>query len=108
VSIRNRLNRLERSQPDRGRCAACRARPDHVILSARQDSLDASPVRMREQDEVGEPCAACGRAPHVTEVVEILVGARDDIHRLEEAAEARGWRLPWTENRTAPWVSATD
>jgi hypothetical protein len=84
VSFRSRLNRLERERPDGGRCSACLGRPDYLILTARQDSLEAPPVRIREYDEQGEPCVACGWAPDVTEVIELLVGDREDVTSLRE------------------------
>jgi hypothetical protein len=90
VSFRSRMKRLERERPDRGRCSACRGRSDHIVLTARQDSLDAPPVRTREHDEMGEPCLVCGWAPEVTEVIEIVVSDRDDATR---ALERGVWKV---------------
>jgi hypothetical protein len=84
VSLRRRLNRLEREQADRGRCRACSARPGSFVNTCRQESLDAIPIPRKVNGDDGEPCTACGWAPAVTEVIEIVVHSRKDVARLRE------------------------
>jgi hypothetical protein len=90
VSLRSRLTRLERERSDGGRCSVCQGRPDYVVISARQDSSDDAPVRIREHEDMGEPCNGCGWAPDVTEVIELVVGDRADVAGLRERGE---WKV---------------
>jgi hypothetical protein len=84
VSFRSRLNRLERERPDQGRCLQCRQRPDSFVNIFRQESLDAIPIPSKMNGDDGEPCTACGWAPDVTEIIEIVVHSRKDVVELRE------------------------
>jgi hypothetical protein len=84
VSFCSRLNRLERDRPDWSRCRVCRDRPAHVMQRFRQDSLDAVPVPRPSIGDDGEPCTACGWAPVVTNITEVVVHSREDIARVSE------------------------
>ncbi len=50
----------------------------------RKESLDAPAVPTRIGDDSGEPCA-CGWAPEVNEIVEIVVHSREDVRRIRES-----------------------
>jgi hypothetical protein len=47
----------------------------------RQESPDAQPVLTRTGIDSGEPCA-CGWAPEVTELVEVIVRTREEARRV--------------------------
>jgi hypothetical protein len=79
MSLRSRLKRLERAAPTR--CPACQDRPEFVMRRYRQESPDAQPILNREGEDSGEPCA-CGWAPEVTELVEVLVRTREEARRV--------------------------
>jgi hypothetical protein len=78
------LNRLEREQADRGRCRACSSRPDTFVNVFRQESLDAIPIPRKMNGDADNPCTACGWAPDVTEIFEIVVHSRQEARRLRE------------------------
>jgi hypothetical protein len=84
VSLRSRLNRLEREQPNHGRCRACSSRPDSFVNIFRQESLDAIPIPRKMNGDDGEPCTACGWAPEVTEITEVVVHSREEAAGLRE------------------------
>jgi hypothetical protein len=73
VGLRNRLNRLERDRPGRGRCPLCRDRPKWVLKTIRQPSLDATPFPHDRGEDGGEPCPRCGWAPSVTRLSVVVV-----------------------------------
>jgi hypothetical protein len=83
VTLRTRLQRLERSVPKSGRCPACRDRADQVWRLFRQDAPDATPVPQKVEGDTGEPCPACGWAPTVTEILEVVVRSREDVERWQ-------------------------
>ena len=92
MSIRSRLDRLERSfGDDDGRCPHC---PPQTYVRYRQDGLDAEPVLQGGQPSP-EPCRRCGRPADVVELVHIIVRTREEAAaalRLpgEEAPQERG------------------
>jgi hypothetical protein len=51
----------------------------------RQDSPDAIPIPREATGDEGEPCAACGWAPVVTKITEVVVHVREDVTRLRES-----------------------
>jgi hypothetical protein len=84
LSFRRRLNRLERELANRGRCRACSSRPDSFVNVFRQESLDAIPIPRKVNADAGHLCTACGWAPDVTEIFEILVHSHQDARWLRE------------------------
>ena len=87
VSVRTRLQLLEREHKKGGRCPRCRDRPAMVLRFFRQDSPDGVPVPEEKDDDAGEPCPTCGWAPTVREIVEVVVDSREDVARQEQL----GW-----------------
>jgi hypothetical protein len=83
VRLHTRLQRLECRVPKSGRCPACRDRVDPVWRFCRQDAPNAMPVPKEAEGDTGEPCSACGWAPTVTEVVEVVVRSREDVARCQ-------------------------
>jgi hypothetical protein len=72
MSLRTRLQRLERAQIDTG-CPACRDRRGRIVLLTAEQRPDGTVAVME-----GEPasCALCGEVPEqVIEVVETVVEA---------------------------------
>jgi hypothetical protein len=104
VSLRSRVNRLERERPDRGRCRACRTRPGHIIKCFRQDSPDAIPIPRATTGDEGQLCTACGWAPVVTEITELVIHTREDVASLRESGV---WSPePAREPECADWSNA--
>ena len=84
MSLRSRLKRLVSEYGKGGRCPLCRGRPEMVVRFFRQDSPDGTPVPEENDDDAGEPCPACGWAPEVRKIVEVVVQSREESTRLEE------------------------
>jgi hypothetical protein len=84
MSFRSRIHRLERERPDQGRCLQCRHRPDSFVNILRQESLEAIPIPRKMNGDDGEPCTACGWAPEVTEITEIVIHSREEVAGLRE------------------------
>jgi hypothetical protein len=79
MTLRKRLQRLEREIPDPG-CPACRDRRGrHIFVTARRQ-----PDGTLTYPEGGPaPCGVCGVVPEfVIEVVEVVVESREDVRRL--------------------------
>ena len=109
MSLRRRLNRLERVQPNRGRCRACSSRPDSFVNIFRQESLDAIPVPHRLHDDNGDPCTSCGWSPEVTAIIEIVVHSHEDVLWLRERGvfdQKTFGQSPFGGNRSA-WTRLT-
>ena len=95
MSLRRRLQRLEREHRAGGRCLQCRERPEKVLRFFHQDSPEEASVPEESPDDAGEPCLACGWAPEVTEIVTVVVQSREEVARLE----APGWARYSKANR---------
>jgi hypothetical protein len=54
-----------------------------VLRFFHQESPEEIPVPEESPDDAGAPCPACGWAPLVTEIVEVVVESREDMARLE-------------------------
>jgi hypothetical protein len=75
MSLRTRLQRLERNTVDAG-CPACRDRQDRVVFVTAQRLLDGTVVA--EEAEL-QPCAGCEQIPElIIEVVETIVESRTE------------------------------
>ena len=83
MSVRTRLQRLERQQSNHGRCSVCRDRPLGIVRFFRKDSTDGAPVLVNRAGDDGGPCPACGWTPQVTKIVTVVVNSRDDLARLK-------------------------
>jgi hypothetical protein len=90
MSFRSRVNRLERERPDRDRCRLCRNRPGHIVKRFRQDSPDVIPIPRATTGDEGQPCTACGWAPVVTKITELVVHSREEVNRLRESG---AWKV---------------
>jgi hypothetical protein len=91
VSLRSRLQRLERACGKGGRCPRCRDRPAVVVRTSGSDSAAGPAVAEENEDGTGEACPACGWSPVVTRLVEIVVESPEEVVRLatrEGAGEA--------------------
>jgi hypothetical protein len=84
LSFRSRMKRLERERPDQGRCLQCRHRPDSFVNIFCQESLDAIPIPCKMNGDDGDPCTACGWAPAVTEITEVVIHSREEVAELRE------------------------
>lgn len=70
MSLRARLQRLERSSVNLG-CPACRDRQGRIVLLTAQRLLDGAVVTDEAEPQ---PCARCGQIPEqILEVVESVV-----------------------------------
>jgi hypothetical protein len=83
MTLRRRLQLLEREHRAGGRCPRCRDRPEQVLRFFHQDSPEGIPVLEENPDDAGEPCPGCGWAPVVLEIVEVVVDSRDNVARLQ-------------------------
>lgn len=54
-----------------------------VLRAFRQEFHGKVPVPEENDDDAGEPCPACGWAPVVNEVVEVVVESPEDVTRPE-------------------------
>src|SRR5262245_15356269 len=96
MSIRARLAKLERGT-GAGRCPVCRLREELVhVFGPSVDAADYPDSELPEQDVPDDqlppdalPCPACGWAPTVVVIVEVLVNDREQSQRfLSEMPEA--------------------
>lgn len=73
MSLRTRLQRLERHTVDAG-CPACRDRRGRAVLLTARQLPDRTLVSV---DEEPQPCARCGQVPEqIIEIVETIVGGQ--------------------------------
>jgi hypothetical protein len=77
--LRRRLQHLEQQYRAGGRCPLCRDWPEQVLRFFHQDAPDEAPVPEEGPDDANAPCPACGWAPAVTEIVEVIVESQEDV-----------------------------
>ena len=85
MTLKNRIHRLERGLSDRNRCPRCRDRAGLVLITSRQEGLDATPVLDESRAKDCEPCLGCGFTPDITHIIETVVNNREEILRVLEA-----------------------
>jgi hypothetical protein len=81
MSVRTRINRLERQQSNRGRCPVCWGRPSGVLRIFRKDSTSGAPLLVERDGDEGRPCPSCGWTPQVTKIVRVVVNSREEVAR---------------------------
>jgi hypothetical protein len=81
MSVRTRLQRLERRQSNHGRCSVCQDRPSGILRIFRKDSPEGTPVPVQREGDDGWPCPACGWTPQVTNIVRVVVNSREEVAR---------------------------
>jgi hypothetical protein len=70
MSLRTRLQRLERNTVDRG-CPACRDRRGKTVFLTAEQLPDGTVVAVEDEPQ---PCARCGQVPEqIIEVIESVV-----------------------------------
>ena len=75
MSLRGRLQRLERTKIEAG-CPACRDRRGRIVLVTARRLPDGTVVAVEEKPQ---PCAQCGQIPEqIIEVIESVVDERTD------------------------------
>jgi hypothetical protein len=85
MSIRSRLQRLEKRTHGADRCPLCRDRPEWVLQRYLQEKVDAEPTLARDPaHSSAEPCSRCGWRPMVTKVIETIICCREELADLPE------------------------
>lgn len=90
MTLRSRLQRLEKQTAGDGHCPACRDRP--WCIAWRQDRPDAAPIRAPGCTDDGLPCPQCGWQPQ--QIVEVVIHNRDELaiwnakHSVETMTDA--------------------
>jgi hypothetical protein len=73
MSLRTRLQRLERNTVDEG-CPACRDRRGRIVLLTARQLPDGMVVPVEDPPR---PCARCGQVPEqIIKIIESVVDAR--------------------------------
>jgi len=96
MSIRSRINALEKRARKAGKsrpCRLCKERPGAVLRVYRRETLGADRQLVDLGGDQGEPCPQCGWAPSVSEGEEIIVRSREEWHAVQAEAEARGIKI---------------
>ena len=80
MSIRRRLDRLERARGDGKSCGpGC---PPCRYTEYRQDGPDGEPVVVKVEGS-DQPCPRCGRAAEVAEMLLLVVRTREEVLALK-------------------------
>lgn len=82
MSLRRRLQRLERHKIDRV-CPACRKRRGQVVMVESVEMPDGTVVATNPLAEEPQPCTRCGQIPEqIIRIVEVVVEKGSDIAEL--------------------------